>query len=1515
MAVLPGPEALGSLPDNTPRHAGVGRWNPNAISEAASALGRGFENLGNSVVNVAVEQEKRTDELQVAQAKGATIAATTGALANISKLTDPDQIQAARQNLDETLQTNAATITNPRSRQMFLAGMMPHMAAVGADYTKHGITLDNQTQLATFDQSSNVIIKNTTSGEDEDKAREGIDAINGTIGAMIRNGVIDPVEGEKLRLGKVEQWVTSRHDFLVGEIERKGAETGVYDVSPLIKFQQANELTRSAKIPAVSGGAVQRIAGYRQPMEAAAGEYGVSPDYLAKTMFIESQGLAGADNGFARGIMQFSKGTAAAYGVNPSDPASSIRGAAHYAADNKAVLSAALGRDPTDAELYLAHQQDGKGAAALLTHPDTPAGQLVNPKAIIANGGDPYAPARQFTEMWAGKYAAAPSLMGDGAPSPFVGLPRSPSAPSAVTSAPKPDASNSFFIGDSIAEGLKGAAKASGDTAVGRSPERVLDAINDADPEELKGKTIYLSTGASNAPDATTMVHAQLDALKEKGVDLANVRVIGVGDRKDFVDEKVNDKLAAIAKAEGAAFAGPLDMSNLAGDRVHAADYGKALTAIAGLNDINNGVSGAPGAGGGNTMFGALPPARLAEVQSKVGEEIKRFQERQLAGDNPVVQKALVGLEQSSLDAAKKAADAENEADSVAAVAPVLTQIDDLVARKIILPTKAQEAKGSLAVQVAAARHSAIMEKIKREGYAAGTYDSSALAKFRETLNSPPEGSVLAFLPAAKRAEERQIIEADIEHLATLQSPKKTLANKQALADFDQEANVTLKQSATEPDEAKSRAMMEPLFAKIGDMQKQEILDPVEARKMRAWLAETHQNARHDYLVDQIKRAGDAPGGKYDTSPLERFRSTSELPGSAAVDPSRYPMLPPKSEHPANTAYVAANHNGTFDYVTAGGERTPVPGIRPSGSPGAWRPTEGSGSVIDALPAQKQAEMHLKIDSEIEGFQRAQQARDKLANEQTTTDMKVAGDNLTAGRPVPPNAVENLRARVEKSRDPKMGAEFAKFNAGYNTVQGLVGKSPAEVAYQVNNMEADYTRAYSADPFGSETVLKGAALDAAKDFQKQFDGDIKTQALTRASTDGTLPKGWLKPLDASSPTAAADFIQRAAAVKVVSEKYGVDVPMFQKDEGAAFAESLAKTPAVLSSFASPALVAQMADDTGFRTKISGMSRSADPTKMNAAFNAMNAVSVADPMKFDTRFSEDSRNMQLWQRLVSNMPPELAAKRMEAVSDPKLVAMRKYTEEEANKELASITTDKVISRFAQFRYFNPMTWYPGSTPGAPASDVDTPMSSATALRADWASAFRDYYVLDPSREQASQAADQVIAKKWGPSPANGNKIMPYPPESRYPDVNGKWDYIKDQLDEAVRKQIGEADIDPAAVGGESAAMMELEGKARGHALVSDSQTKADIDAGLLPSYGVVVQHANGSYALLEKSPGVAFRFFAVPDGPAAQAKSAFDAKQAAAAADLTKRRAIESAPPNFGVRPPPSPSGAEAPRVP
>lgn len=133
---------------------------------------------------------------------------------------------------------------------------------------------------------------------------------------------------------------------------------------------------------------------------------GLPPGYLAQTAYIESGFNPNADNGIAKGILQFTSPTARQYGLaDPFNATASAQAAAKLGVENSKFLEGGLGRPPTAGEIYLAHQQGASGALNLLTHPDANASDIVGKAAVVNNGGSPDMTAGQFANLWTSRFS------------------------------------------------------------------------------------------------------------------------------------------------------------------------------------------------------------------------------------------------------------------------------------------------------------------------------------------------------------------------------------------------------------------------------------------------------------------------------------------------------------------------------------------------------------------------------------------------------------------------------------------------------------------------------------------------------------------------------------------------------------------------------------------------------------------------------------------------------------------------------------------------------------------------------------------------------------------------------------------------------------------------------------------------------------------------------------------------------------------------------------------------------
>ena len=126
--------------------------------------------------------------------------------------------------------------------------------------------------------------------------------------------------------------------------------------------------------------------------------------YRKKLLEIESSGgqnLVNPDSG-AFGPYQFHPKTAKEYGLEFGENQDAAF--EDFTSKNREQLVAALEREPTMGELYLAHQQGAKGAIDLLSNPDAPAVAVRPTKAITQNAGTPDMTAGEFANKWMSKF-------------------------------------------------------------------------------------------------------------------------------------------------------------------------------------------------------------------------------------------------------------------------------------------------------------------------------------------------------------------------------------------------------------------------------------------------------------------------------------------------------------------------------------------------------------------------------------------------------------------------------------------------------------------------------------------------------------------------------------------------------------------------------------------------------------------------------------------------------------------------------------------------------------------------------------------------------------------------------------------------------------------------------------------------------------------------------------------------------------------------------------------------------
>ncbi|MGO4668766.1 transglycosylase SLT domain-containing protein [Bosea sp. 2RAB26] len=265
----------------------------------------------------------------------------------------------------------------------------------------------------------------------------------------------------------------------------------------------------------------------------AAAKHGVSPRFMAKVAQIESRFDPNAFNegSKATGLFQFIPSTWRQYGPgqNPRDPAANADAAARLTVANRNQLRASIGREPTEGELYLAHQQGAGGAASLLKEPNARAVDVVGERAVLGNGGTLDMTAGQFAMKWIRKFDGASAQV------PAVTSPGAPFTPQQIAANPY---LGSIWIHTQVADQKETIAAAS----------RVADAISSGiDKGMLPDSQTFAAflQMAEQFPDQLGRTRDQLVA-RARGHDDA---LIALGEPSTIGAQLVQD---AMAKAQGA---------------------------------------------------------------------------------------------------------------------------------------------------------------------------------------------------------------------------------------------------------------------------------------------------------------------------------------------------------------------------------------------------------------------------------------------------------------------------------------------------------------------------------------------------------------------------------------------------------------------------------------------------------------------------------------------------------------------------------------------------------------------------------------------------------------------------------------------------------------------------------------------------------------------------------------------------------------------------------------------------
>lgn len=223
-----------------------------------------------------------------------------------------------------------------------------------------------------------------------------------------KNYLDDPTQANPMTKAFDSSAVQSGADYLESNYQKEAF--GVPQTGPSV----AQPVTKTTAEPSSIGGFrdkssfVNEFTNIWSDLE---GRFNLPRGYLARTADIESDSDPNAQNpnSTAGGLFQFVDKTAKEYGLtNRFDPLESSVAAARLAANNQIRLEKLIGRRPTPAELYLAHQQGADGAAKLInmakTQPTDLATSLVGIDEVTLNGGNEQTTVSEFVKLWKDKF-------------------------------------------------------------------------------------------------------------------------------------------------------------------------------------------------------------------------------------------------------------------------------------------------------------------------------------------------------------------------------------------------------------------------------------------------------------------------------------------------------------------------------------------------------------------------------------------------------------------------------------------------------------------------------------------------------------------------------------------------------------------------------------------------------------------------------------------------------------------------------------------------------------------------------------------------------------------------------------------------------------------------------------------------------------------------------------------------------------------------------------------------------
>lgn len=385
MPTLPDKNALGRRP--------VPNSNRPIVNTGVDNSGEIMQDIGATIGKVGNVIQNKVDDFDYSVAKSNFLLNNARELAAREQDTEYDKMpEVYRTNIMSARDAAMQGIRNPALRQKF---------ALEAESVIGGAEIKLQ-DVAFTKRKQNAKERINIAGD------EAFEAYSLAKSESERN-LIKQNLGRLLTAGKENNFIDGNEAYeYVKKWDAKAAKAQV-----LATLQTQPQKTIEALEAKVSGKGSQALAvnftaGAKEAIDAASDKYGVSKDWMYRVADIESGGQnikTKVKNASSAGLFQFTNGTAKQYGLSDKyDMVANADAAARLYLDNKTGLEKSLGREVTEGELYLAHQQGVGGASKLLSNPNKKAIDVVGKDAVLNNGGTADMSAGDFAAKWVNKY-------------------------------------------------------------------------------------------------------------------------------------------------------------------------------------------------------------------------------------------------------------------------------------------------------------------------------------------------------------------------------------------------------------------------------------------------------------------------------------------------------------------------------------------------------------------------------------------------------------------------------------------------------------------------------------------------------------------------------------------------------------------------------------------------------------------------------------------------------------------------------------------------------------------------------------------------------------------------------------------------------------------------------------------------------------------------------------------------------------------------------------------------------